>query len=463
MVTKQHRFPLHIPETYHLVGATDPPCDTSTRRTRNINKNSSFLRGVTNDLATMEASKKVKKGLYNAVRDYYLEKDEARAKIKKFFSICKGDGSKPILYYTGHGQVGTGDWCFSDGTLSIQEIEEDVPRGCLYPLIISDACYSGRWANYCRAEELPGFECLAASPEFSAAYDSDTGKGGELTLWMNGKAGRPSTEPLYSAKSRDPPYNITPGYEKSHYVDLLGSEMKNTKQLLISQSIENGKISAIFAEDSRYKPRPALSWVNRDDHDGFLRYIEDERRSKGKHVFSMACDDYFGFGVFTMKDFGTDQDITWDPDMSTVQQWYDKRYRITACGARNSTFYYIMTRGAKGYDKKNQICKIKDSWQEADEYIRQQWEDGKLLTGICYSTGLKQYLLVMTESSGEQSYSWGTSSQIVDFDWVEEEYDRGLSPTIIFHDPSSDRVLVVMTSDSNRSGYIIRQMHGLIR
>ena len=86
-----------------MAGATDPPCETSTRRTRNVDTGGSFLRGVTNDLATMEASEVVKTRLHNAVRDYYLEKDEARAKIKKFFSICKRYGCKPILYYTCHG------------------------------------------------------------------------------------------------------------------------------------------------------------------------------------------------------------------------------------------------------------------------------------------------------------------------------------------------------------------------
>ena len=70
-----------------MAGATDPPCETSMRRTRNADRGGSFLRGVTNDLATMEASRFVAKSLHNVVRDYYLEKDEARAKIKKFFSI----------------------------------------------------------------------------------------------------------------------------------------------------------------------------------------------------------------------------------------------------------------------------------------------------------------------------------------------------------------------------------------
>jgi len=207
-----------------IAGATNPPgeIEISTRRTRNAESGGSFLRGLTNDLATMEASEVVTKSLHNVVRNYNLKKHDARTEIKDLYDICKRDGCKPILYYTGHGQTGTGNWCFSDGTLSIQEIEEDRPDGCDYPLVISDACYSGHWANYCREENLPGFECLAAAPEFSVAYDSDTGKGGELTLWMNGVpvnrdgAKRPSTEPLYSAKARAAPYTITPGYQKSN-------------------------------------------------------------------------------------------------------------------------------------------------------------------------------------------------------------------------------------------------------
>jgi len=390
----------------------------------------------------------VKKSLHNVVRDYYLEKDEARAKIKKFFSICRRDGCKPILYYTGHGQAGTGNWCFSDGdgysdgTISIQEIEEDVPVGCDYPLIISDACYSGCWANYCRGRELPGFECLAATPEFSAAYDSDTGKGGELTLWMNGApvsrdgAKRPSTEPIYSAKSRDPPYGIALGYQKSHYGDLLSSELKNSDQLLISQSICSGRISAIFGEDLRYdRRRVGLGWVNTDDHSGFMEYIEDQG-SKGRHVFSIACDDDFGFGVLIMDEFGTTQGVAWDSDMSKVQEWFDAGYHITACGARNSRFYYIMTLAATGYEGKRQTCATKDSWDEAKEWILRQWEDGKILTGICYSRGKKKYFLVMTEYSAGQSYVWGTHSRAADYDLVSLEYCKRLYPTIIFHDPS---------------------------
>ena len=70
-----------------------------------------------------------------------------------------------MLYYTGHGEIGTGNWCFEDGTSSIQEIFDKVPGGCYYPMIFSDACFSLN-------KGIAGFNCLAACPEYSKAADT---------------------------------------------------------------------------------------------------------------------------------------------------------------------------------------------------------------------------------------------------------------------------------------------------
>ena len=101
----------------------------------------------------------------------YLKKNDAKRMIRDFFYDCQKDDYKPILYYSGHGEIGTGNWCFHDGTLSIREIHNMVPTGCIPPSIISDACYSGHWSNYCVEEKLHGFQCLSACPEFSSALD----------------------------------------------------------------------------------------------------------------------------------------------------------------------------------------------------------------------------------------------------------------------------------------------------
>ena len=126
--------------------------------------------GVTNDLLNMEAAVGVK--LFNTVKDLYLTKSTASDHIQKFFDICKRKQVKPILYYTGHGEIGTGNWCFADGTISVQEILDMRPEGTYYPMIFSDACYSGHWANFCLVKSIPGFHCLAACPEYSKAIDT---------------------------------------------------------------------------------------------------------------------------------------------------------------------------------------------------------------------------------------------------------------------------------------------------
>ena len=145
-----------------LSGATDPPTDISIsdRRTRDApgDKNGQFLNGVTRDLVNTEDAVGTK--LFNAVKDLYLTKSEGLAKIGKFFKACNPKKFHPMLYYTGHGEIGTGNWCFHDGTISIHEILDMVLGGVYYPMIFSDACYSGHWANFCINKGIPGFHCL---------------------------------------------------------------------------------------------------------------------------------------------------------------------------------------------------------------------------------------------------------------------------------------------------------------
>ena len=133
-------------------------------------KMAQFLKGVTYDLLNME--KAVGSKLFNTVKDLYLTKSEALAKIGNIFEACKSKKFKPLLYYTGHGEIGTGNWCFHDGTISIQEIFDMLPGGVYYPMIFSDACYSGHWANFCINKGMPGFDCLAACPEYKKAFDT---------------------------------------------------------------------------------------------------------------------------------------------------------------------------------------------------------------------------------------------------------------------------------------------------
>ena len=51
----------------------------------------------------------------------------------------------------GHSERGTGNWCFTDGTISFQEIFNLYRKYCAGKLlsITSDCCYSGHWVREC--------------------------------------------------------------------------------------------------------------------------------------------------------------------------------------------------------------------------------------------------------------------------------------------------------------------------
>ena len=136
-------------------------------------KSFAFLKGIDRDFVNMVD--KCGAQLWNKVMDLHLEKNDAKRKIKKFLDYCHQNYYKPMLYYSGHGEIGTGNWCFHDGTLSIQEIHEMLLGGNylldMVPTIISDACYSGHWANYCLQAKIGLFHCLSACPEYFSAVD----------------------------------------------------------------------------------------------------------------------------------------------------------------------------------------------------------------------------------------------------------------------------------------------------
>jgi len=157
------------------------------------------------------------------------------------------------MHYKGHGQAGTGNWCFQDGTLSIQDIEKLVCGQ--YPLIIADCCFSGHWANYCRqTDETRGFHTLSAALAYSVSYDQPDG-GGELTQWITGKGGRPSTEPLYSA-GRKKDYTPDPANRKIDIEDFVRGYVENNNYTVISQTMTNKRYNAVFAVLRNLTPRP---------------------------------------------------------------------------------------------------------------------------------------------------------------------------------------------------------------
>ena len=278
---------------------------------------------------------------------------------------------------------------------------------------------------------------------------------------MTGKKGRPRTEPMYSGGNlRDFP--ITSGYDTVDYTDFISSHVFNSQNILISQSMHNGSFSGIFASSKLYNPRPATTWGIRRNYDEFLVFANEEWKwvnGRSKKIYSLACDEKFGFGVFFMEGYGTEQVIIKTDLKSTddVKKQWDDGLRITSCAALDSTFYIVMTKYTKEYNGEEQKLFTCRTWEETNDEIQKEYKEGKTITGICYSTGLELYLVVLTKIPQRQTYRWFDKTDTIAMgDWEKEKFKQGFHPTIIFKNPTDNKTLIVMTNDENISTYVRR-------
>ena len=149
-----------------IAGANNPPdgVKVSKRRPREAaeaatRRSGKFLYGSLMDLLNMERA--VGNQLENTLKDLEMEKSYVSFKIEKLFNGCLHGNFKPMLYYTRHGETGTGNWCFHDKTVSIAEIFSWCPSGMEYPTICSDTCFSGKWTDFAFEKLIhPVFVCV---------------------------------------------------------------------------------------------------------------------------------------------------------------------------------------------------------------------------------------------------------------------------------------------------------------
>merc|ERR1719333_876071 len=79
-----------------------------------------------------------------------VTKSEFSQELRYLAEVCAKKDWKPCVYYTGHGEEGTGDWCLKDGTMTFEDVIACFSSGSKAPIIFTDCCYSGTWANMAR-------------------------------------------------------------------------------------------------------------------------------------------------------------------------------------------------------------------------------------------------------------------------------------------------------------------------
>jgi len=272
-----------------------------------------------------------------------------------------------------------------------------------------------------------------------------------LTLFLTGKLSRPKKEPLYSGGDREQ-FPISSGYQKVSYTEFLSGNLMNTKNILISQNLCNKEFSGIFAPTKLYSAK-TRSWGMKSSYQKFSDSV-DEQWEKNRNIFSLACDEELGFGCYFMDGYGNAQSIV--TETSNIKGKWDQGEMITSCTAKGSTYYIVMTQNVVGFHGKGQRFFKKNDWSDIKTEISKEWEDGRVITGICYNHGLEEYLVVMTKSSAGQNYKWFKPSELTKRkSWENKEFqEKNGHPTIYFRDPNDEQLLVVYTSDENRSGYV---------
>ena len=235
---------------------------------------------------------------------------------------------------------------------------------------------------------------------------------------------------------------------KIGYTNLISSEVQNTGNLVRSQSISGRKLSMIIAPGCE-KTR---GWAQKDNLKSFFKFTDAEK-SEGRNLFSVAAADDFGFGAFTLEDYGTDQIITTDKD--DIDLLWKKGFHITAVCTWSFDFYFVMTKGVEEFVGKAQTWHFSSSWSSVEKQIRKGWEN-KVITGLCFSAKTEKYLLVLTESDAGQSYKWDISAK-----YLNDKSSKGYQPTIVFHDLTNDRVLTVLTTGKGKFETHMRLRHPL--
>ena len=248
------------------------------------------------------------------------------------------------------------------------------------------------------------------------------------------------------------------------YEILIAKHIGDEDKVVVSQSFCGGTLSAIFAKCQQHE-KPAVYWGVSKSHEDFMSRF-GKLGGNQKQIYSLACNDSLGFGVFAMTGFGSCQQVV--PDMDEVYPGTRKNklnvryntvkateegkqgYRITTVGARHEHFYFVLTKDVEGFSARKQSYFTSAEWNTVSKMIEVEWKDGKIVTSICFCEKKKRYLVVMTESDAGQETRWDKGNR-KDENWTNDKERGGFHPTVIFKDPTSGRVWRVVTTEKDKN------------
>lgn len=77
-----------------------------------------------------------------------VTKSDCLQKFSECLELAKASRAELVFYYTGHGEKGTGNWCFPNNKrITFAEILQLVQSAGVNTWLVCDCCFSGQWAQ----------------------------------------------------------------------------------------------------------------------------------------------------------------------------------------------------------------------------------------------------------------------------------------------------------------------------
>ena len=232
---------------------------------------------------------------------------------------------------------------------------------------------------------------------------------------------------------------------------LIEAHVINTETPLVqSMSIEEDPWRP---EDSTNKYLLSINLVSHKYYDGNVRFwwsgenfyelmekVFDSWR-KGYNIYFIASDSKGQkFAYFALTNLGSHQKILSADEHGKRSHFWSNNFKITGLFVRGKDIMLVMTKGMMGYGNKRSqgLCFVK-TWKDAQDVI-DRWKNERrpmILTSICYSSSIQEYVLVGTESSKHQILYWRAT----------DLHSSCYNSTLLFTDPVTHKNLIVMTEN----------------
>ena len=424
-----------------------------------------FLKELVTDLKTvndfLHEHKKYGTHLFSYSFQMRQTKETTLEEIRKLIKGCIENKAFPVIYYTGHGELGTGNWCFVNNEndqehIGITEIINLIPEDaqCKLLTIISDCCYSGHWADYCASskESKEKVMVLASAPHYSSCEDGMFIR--SLLSPTETEFNVPPVIGSYQHFFIDRPHLVTAENFEQFF---LGHSLKrsNREGLIISCSFANNRLCAILAREDKSQSEKSF----------FKRKFQRMKKLWTKHSYTkIIAKTKSGYFVYQQKQQiraeRIAQDYLIEENVENIREKIRTGGRvISCCPGENKEWIIVKNKLPTEQDSKYIPFNIVEEYtaiEKCTELIKEKAKEGYILSVISYNKITDSYLVFMNHSPDENMMmEWFDNTDDSfrkAFSWLEKQMGKGenFQPYLIFKDWKSAKTLISLTDRKGR-------------